>query len=113
MLCPKTAWLLPTLVAGLVALSPAWPRAPTDVDLALVLAVDVSTSMDPDEQELQRQGYVEAFRSPLVHLAIRTGVHARIAVAYVEWAGTHEAHRPSLVVPLTVLGGSGDAVSFA
>jgi hypothetical protein len=76
-----------------------------------VLAVDVSTSMDPDEQELQRQGYVEAFRSPIVHRAIRTGMHGQIAVAYVEWAG--HARGQSLVVPLTVLESSGDAIAFA
>jgi hypothetical protein len=37
------------------------------VDLALVLGVDVSRSMDIDEQELQRQGFVEAFRAQAVH----------------------------------------------
>src|SRR3712207_7480393 len=37
-------------------------QAADEVDLALVLAVDVSRSMDPDEQELQRQGFVQAFR---------------------------------------------------
>ena len=68
----KGPWLLCVLVTGLLTVAPAWHRAPTDVDLALVLAVDVSTSMDPDEQNLQRQGYVEAFRSPLVHHAIYT-----------------------------------------
>lgn len=71
---PKTLWLLPVLVTGLLTLTPAWHRPPTEVDLALVLAVDVSPSMDSDEQALQRQGYVEAFRSPLVHQAIRTGM---------------------------------------
>ena len=113
MLCPKTPWLLPTLVAGLVALGPAWPRAPTDVDLALVLAVDVSTSMDPDEQNLQRQGYVEAFRSSLVHQAIRTGMLGRIAVTYVEWAGATHPHYQNVVVPWTILETPKDGTSFA
>ena len=45
----------------------------TGVDLALVLAVDVSPSMEFEEQELQRQGFVEAFRSTEVHNAIRKG----------------------------------------
>ena len=40
-------------------------RAETEVDLALVLAVDVSRSMDTDEQRLQRDGFVDAFRSRL------------------------------------------------
>ncbi len=110
---PRTAWLLLVIAVGLLPFASAWRRAPTEVDLALVLAVDVSTSMDPDEQELQRQGYVEAFRSPLVHRAIGTGVRGQIAVAYVEWAGTHDGRGQSLVVPLTILGSSGDAISFA
>ena len=50
------------------------PLAATEVDLALVLAVDISFSMEPDEQDLQRQGFIEAFRSPEVHHAIRQGV---------------------------------------
>ena len=62
-------------------------RADTEVDLALVLAVDVSRSMDPDEQDLQRQGFVDAFRSPLVHNAIREGSLGRISVIYMEWSG--------------------------
>ena len=49
------------------------------VDLELVLAVDVSRSMDLDEQELQRQGYLEAITAPEVIQAIRTGAYGRIA----------------------------------
>ena len=52
-------------------LTPA--NAENEVDLALVLAVDISNSMDPDEQELQRQSVEEAFRLPLVHQAISDG----------------------------------------
>ena len=62
-------------------------RAEIPVDLELVLAVDVSGSMDDDEHVLQRQGYVEAFRHPLVIGAITSGILGRIAVTYVEWAG--------------------------
>lgn len=109
----KAPWLLPVLVVGLLPLAGAWRGAPTQVDLALVLAVDVSTSMDPDEQDLQRQGYVEAFRSSLVHDAIRNGMYGQIAVAYVEWAGVHAPRYQSLVVPWTILSGSSDAASFA
>src|SRR5262245_31927450 len=65
------------LVAGLLlvlaVLLPAVSRAGEDVDLALVIAVDVSNSMDIDEQALQREGFVLAFRSPQVHDAIRKG----------------------------------------
>lgn len=59
----------------------------TEVDLELVIAVDVSLSMDLDEQALQREGYVKAFLDPAVISAIEQGLHGRIAVAYVEWAG--------------------------
>jgi hypothetical protein len=57
------------------------------VDLELVLAVDVSGSMDADERILQRDGYVEALRHPDVVAAIASGFLGRIAVTYVEWAG--------------------------
>ncbi|MBL0404253.1 DUF1194 domain-containing protein [Microvirga aerilata] len=110
---PKVPWLLSVLVTGLLTVAPAWHRAPTDVDLALVLAVDVSTSMDPDEQNLQRQGYVEAFRSPLVHHAIYTGMLGRIAVTYVEWAGAHTPGYQSVIIPWTILESPKDAIAFA
>jgi hypothetical protein len=58
------------------------------VDLELILAVDVSRSMDPEEQLLQLAGYVAAFRDPDVIGAIQGGPTGRIAVAYFEWAGT-------------------------
>jgi hypothetical protein len=109
---PRAPWLLPALVAGLLTVAPAWQRAPDEVDVALVLAVDVSTSMDPDEQDLQRQGYVEAFSSPSVHQAIHNGLLGRIAVTYVEWAGAHP-HVQNVVVPWTVLESSKDSLFFA
>ena len=70
-----------------VALSPSAARAQTDVDLELVLAVDISFSMDYEEQRLQRDGYVSAFRDPQILKAIQSGANGRIAVTYVEWAG--------------------------
>lgn len=63
------------------------------VDLELVLAVDVSRSIDVDEATLQREGYVRAFRDPEVIRAIQHGILGRIAVIYVEWAGVgHHRH---------------------
>jgi hypothetical protein len=59
----------------------------TDVDLELVLAVDVSRSMDPAEQELQKEGYIAGLQHPEVIAAIQSGFLGRIAVTYVEWAG--------------------------
>ncbi len=80
------------------------------VDLELVLAVDVSGSIDPDEAELQRRGYVQAFLNPKVMNAIRSGPYGRIAVAYVEWAGDHYQQT---VVGWTLLDGRDAIAGFA
>ncbi|MBB3017160.1 hypothetical protein FHR70_000200 [Microvirga lupini] len=109
---PKAPWLVPIAAMGLLTCVSAWHRAPVEVDLALVLAVDVSTSMDPGEQHLQRQGYVEAFRSPMIHQAIHGGLVGRIAVAYVEWAGAHPRFQ-NVVVSWTILESPEDSLSFA
>jgi hypothetical protein len=82
----------------------------TEVDLALVLAVDVSFSMTEDEQELQRQGFIEAFRSPEVHKAIRKGMLGRMAVTYFEWSGTEHQQ---VIVPWTVIELPEDALGVA
>jgi hypothetical protein len=98
-------------IAAAITLALAAPaQARTEVDLALVLAVDVSRSMDPEEQELQRQGFVEAFRSPLVHDAIRNGMLGRVAVTYMEWSGDTDQ---KVVVPWTVIEGAEGALEFA
>lgn len=60
---------------------------PRDVDLVLVLAVDASGSVNERRFELQKQGYVAAFRNPRVHRAIGTGLHQAIAVSMVQWTG--------------------------
>ena len=57
------------------------------VDLELVLAVDVSQSVDASEGDLQRDGYVQALRDPEVIGAILSAPYGRIAVTYIEWAG--------------------------
>ncbi|KAA2235971.1 DUF1194 domain-containing protein [Salinarimonas soli] len=105
--------MLPRLAAcallGL-ALHAAPARAETEVDVALVLAVDISYSMDQDEQVLQRQGFIDALRSPLVHDAIRRGMLGRIAVVYAEWAGTWDQR---VVVPWSVIDGPEAAMAFA
>lgn len=80
------------------------------VDLELVLAVDVSRSMDPDEQTLQRQGYVSAFLHPEVIEAIASGALGRIAVTYVEWAGP--AYQ-TVIVPWTIVGSREEAAAFS
>ena len=84
--------------------------AEVPVDLELVLAVDISLSMDLDELALQRAGYVEAFRHPAVIGAIGRGLFQRIAVTYVEWAG---ATLQSQVLPWTMIESPADAEAVA
>src|SRR5829696_4059191 len=112
-------WIPPRLlrilavVSALGAAGPSQAQNETEVDLALVLAVDVSRSMDDDEQRLQRDGFVEAFRSAVVHDAIHRGVLGRIAVVYMEWSGPTEQ---KVVLPwpapsITACGSSARAAS--
>jgi hypothetical protein len=96
-------------LAGLTVCGAAAAQ-PVEVDLQLVLAVDVSRSMDADEQRLQRLGYVEAFRHPAVIKAIQAGVIGRIAVTYVQWAG---AGLQEVVVPWSLVDGAASAAAFA
>ena len=57
------------------------------VDTELVLAVDVSYSMDPEEQALQREGYITGLTSREFMQALKGGMHGKVAVTYFEWAG--------------------------
>lgn len=101
------------MLAALVIMGGIVPRAqsqPEGVDLHLVLAVDVSWSMDPEEQRLQRDGYVEAFRDRDVIKAIQSGPTGRIAVTYFEWAGPDIQF---LVVPWTIIDGPAAANRLA
>ena len=101
-------------LVGLVCLLPlaahAWEIEGEEVDLELVLAVDVSRSMSPDELETQRRGYAEALRSDEVVAAITGGMIGRIAVTYVEWAGPH-AQRS--IVDWTRIASAADAAAVA
>ncbi|KSV75170.1 DUF1194 domain-containing protein [Sinorhizobium sp. Sb3] len=81
---------------------------PLSVDLELVLAVDVSYSMELDEQRLQRQGYVAAFLEPELIEAIENGPLGRIAVTYVEWGGSAVQ-----VTPWTLIDGRGTAAQYS
>ncbi len=83
--------------------------APVVVDVMLVLAADVSRSITDEKYELQRKGYAAAMSDPEVLRAIATGSNRRIAVAFVEWAGSGSQ---KLVVPWTVVGDESEARSF-
>jgi hypothetical protein len=80
------------------------------VDTELVLAVDVSYSMDPEEQQLQREGYIAAITSRDFMQALRGGIHAKVAVTYFEWAGPFDQR---IVVPWRLIDGPESAGGFA
>ena len=82
----------------------------TAVDLELVLAVDVSSSMNEEEQRVQRAGYVAALSDPTIIKAIRSGVLGRIAITYVEWAS--DSYQV-VVVPWRLIESDASALSFA
>ena len=81
-----------------------------NVDIELVLAVDVSYSMDPDEQALQREGYVGALTSPEFLNALHGLGQGRIAVTYFEWAGVNDQ---KIIMPWRLIDGpeAADAVA--
>ena len=85
-------------------------RGAEPVDLAVVLAVDVSRSIDDQEFQLQRQGYAAALTNPRVLQAIHSGPLRAIAVTYVEWSSDLEQKS---VVDWTVLKDGETAVTFA
>ncbi len=95
-------------LAAFASISPA--RSEMPVDLELVLAVDVSRSIDEIEADLQRRGYVEALTDDRVIDGILSGENKRIALCYIEWAGTHYQ---AVVIDWTVIDSEGSARRFA
>jgi hypothetical protein len=96
-----------------LALQFTWPTAPSwavQVDLELVLAVDVSPSVDEFEASQQRSGYLDALTHPAVISAIQGGPLGRIAVTYVEWAGEDYQR---IVVDWALIDGEASAHAFA
>lgn len=88
----------------------ASPTLAEPVDVQLVLAVDVSLSMSSEELEIQRHGYAAALTHDSVLQAIADGVYGKIAITYVEWAGTSWQR---VVVPWTVIAGRADSERVA
>lgn len=89
---PRTALrrctvVIAILAAMLATAAPSKSQATEPVDLELVLAVDVSGSIDPTEAKLQREGYRRALTNPDVIAAIKSGPLGKIALSYAEWAG--------------------------
>jgi len=100
------------LLAALPALAAARAvRASEEpVDVLLVLAVDVSRSIDEDEAKLQREGFRTAIADPRVVSAIRSGTLGAIAVCYLEWAS---ADYQRIVIPWTRIDGQAAANAWA
>jgi hypothetical protein len=80
------------------------------VDAAIVLLTDVSRSIDDSEFQLEKQGYAAAFSDPRVVAAIAGGPSARIAVAYLEFAGEDQVRT---VVDWSVIDSAATAASFS
>ena len=81
-----------------------------NTDLLLVLAADVSRSIDEGEFDLQRKGYAAALSDPRVLAAIRGGATGTIAVCFVEWSGAGEQ---LVVVDWTIIHDDEDAGGLA
>ncbi|MFN3613280.1 MAG: DUF1194 domain-containing protein [Rubrimonas sp.] len=96
--------------AGAPLAQQASPTQAGPVDVALVLAVDVSLSMDYREQRAQRDGYIEAMAHPAVIDAIVRGPRGRIAVAYMEWGGPWTQR---VVIPWRVVASTEDTAALA
>jgi len=96
-------------VLGLLLPSTIAANERPQVDVELVLAVDISYSMDYDELLLQREGYILAIASEQFLDAMRRGPIGKIAVTYVEWAGASEQQ---VVVPWHVIDGPASADDF-
>ncbi|MBS7810785.1 DUF1194 domain-containing protein [Roseococcus pinisoli] len=104
-----------SLLAASAAAPALWTARPAHaeaepVDVLLVLAVDVSRSIDEDEARLQREGYRNAVSDPRVVEVIRRGMIGAIGLAYVEWAG-FEYQR--LILPWTRIAGQREAEAWA
>jgi hypothetical protein len=104
-----TAWS-----GGIASPNPALRFAQSDssasvVDTELVLAVDVSYSMDPEEQALQREGYIRGITSREFMQALRSGMTGRVAITYFEWAGPYDQ---KIIVPWRLIDGPEAADAF-
>lgn len=103
----RTAPVLAGLLALPLAVSPA---APEPVDLELVVAIDVSSSVDGEEYRLQTLGIAAAFRNPAVLDAIRTLGSGGIAVSVVQWSDNGEQE---LIGDWRVIRDEADAAAFS
>ena len=100
--------LLLLILAGVAAV-PAAAAAAEQVDLLLVLAADVSRSVDNAKFQLQREGYAAAISDPRVLDAIRSGRNGRVGLTFVEWSG---AGSQRVLIDWTTIGDAETARGF-
>jgi hypothetical protein len=86
------------------------PNPRSEADLLLVLAVDISRSVDEHKFRLQREGYAAALTNPRVLKAIGSGLAGRIAIAFIEWSGVSEQ---AVIADWTSISNSSEAESLA
>jgi len=103
----RALWLLILIVA---LAFPAASLAAEQVDLLLVLAVDVSRSIDSEKFQLQREGYAAAITDPRVLEAIKSGRAGRIGLSLLEWSGLTSQR---IVIDWMTIGDAESAKSFA
>jgi Protein of unknown function (DUF1194) len=106
----RRAWLRSLAVLAGLALVSRAEAASDAVDLALVMAVDVSESVDGDEYVLQHEGIARAIEDPLLVRAIAAGKHGAIEVAVLEWS---DRDKQVITVDWTRVGDQASAASFA
>jgi len=94
---------------AVAAIFPAVAAAAEQVDLLLVLAADVSRSVDSGKFQLQREGYAAAISDPRILDAIRSGRNGRIGVTFVEWSGIGSQR---VVIDWTTIGDAESAKGF-
>jgi hypothetical protein len=94
------------VAAGVLTFAPQLRSQDSEVDLALVLAVDCSFSVDANEFRLQMEGLGRAFMHPEVKEAIRKGHRQKIAVAVMQWS---DEGNQMIVLPWTIIAGDADA----
>jgi len=100
--------LLLLILAGVAAV-PAAAVAAEQVDLLLVLAADVSRSVDNAKFQLQREGYAAAVSDPRVLDAIRSGRNGRVGLTFVEWSGVGSQR---VLIDWTTIGDAESARGF-
>lgn len=98
------------IVALIFLLFPTMDAAAEEVDMQLVLAIDVSSSVNFDEYNLQMRGFAEAFRNDVVIEAIAAGPRGRISIAATHWAGLGEH---GIVIGWQIISNAEESRAFA